>query len=243
MNRTDAHPDPHRPSRSAVIALLLLVPVPSIGVAAAMLLDLGDLGNTIYAIAKVWLIALPAFWYIVVDRQRISLGRLPDAGRNAFGVGLAFGTAMAAAIIGGYWFIGRQIIDPEQVRDIATQTGLIDLRTYIGLALYLTFVNALVEEYVWRWFTFRQTERIVGTQRRVIAIGLAALFFTIHHTFALIAQFDWLVVVLGSLGVFAGGAIWSWLYQRYRSIWVCYVSHILADVGVFVVGWHILFRA
>jgi membrane protease YdiL (CAAX protease family) len=41
--------------------------------------------------------------------------------------------------------------------------------------------------------------------------------------------------------VFTGGAIWSWLYVRYRSIWPGYLSHAIVDVAVFAVGWWIIF--
>ena len=45
-----------------------------------------------------------------------------------------------------------------------------------------------------------------------------------------------------TLGVFLGGCAWSWLYLRYRSIWPGYISHIIADIAVFGVGWMILFK-
>ena len=48
-------------------------------------------------------------------------------------------------------------------------------------------------------------------------------------------------IILGSLGVFCGGVIWSWLYLRYRSIWPCYVSHAIVDVTMFGIGAYILF--
>jgi membrane protease YdiL (CAAX protease family) len=54
-------------------------------------------------------------------------------------------------------------------------------------------------------------------------------------------QFGWAVTLLGSAGIFVGGLTWSWLYRRYRSTWPGYVSHILADAAVFVIGWLLLF--
>ena len=30
-------------------------------------------------------------------------------------------------------------------------------------------------------------------------------------------------------------------YLTYRSIWSCYVSHILADLAIAIVGWQLLF--
>jgi membrane protease YdiL (CAAX protease family) len=69
----------------------------------------------------------------------------------------------------------------------------------------------------------------------------AALAFTAHHVIALAAQFNWGVTLLGSLGVFSGGAAWSWLYLRYRSIWPGYISHAMVDVAIFVIGYGLIF--
>jgi len=78
-----------------------------------------------------------------------------------------------------------------------------------------------MEEYVWRWFVFRKFEVLLGGQ---LAVPAAALAFTAHHVIVLAAQFDWADRPLGSCGVFIGGAAWSWLYLRYRSIWPGYVK-------------------
>jgi hypothetical protein len=147
------------------------------------------------------------------------------------------------------------MIDPQVVRDRAAEAQLDRLGVYIGLVLYASFVNALLEEYVWRWFVFRQCETALGraageadgTDRRgvsgrgVAAVGLAGLLFTLHHVVALAAYFDPLVTALCSVGVFIGGVTWSGLYLRYRSIWPGYVSHVLADLALFAVGAHLIF--
>jgi membrane protease YdiL (CAAX protease family) len=110
--------------------------------------------------------------------------------------------------------------------------------TYLGLALYLTLVNSLLEEYVWRWFVFRRCEELTSSRTAVV---LSGFFFMIHHSIALAAQFRWGVTVGASLSVFLSGMIWSGCYLRYRSIWPGYVSHILADSAIFLVGWWLIF--
>ena len=37
-----------------------------------------------------------------------------------------------------------------------------------------------------------------------------------------------------------GGLSWSWCYQKYRSIWPGYLSHLLVDASIFWIGWQIL---
>ena len=129
-------------------------------------------------------------------------------------------------------------IDVELFRESAARIGLDTPTRYLAFAAYLSLVNSLVEEYVWRWFVFRKCEALVGGYPAVL---LSAAFFTAHHVFALAAQMPWLVTVIASLGVFAGGAVWSWCYLRYRSIWPGYVSHVVADVAIFWIGWRLLF--
>ncbi|MDP7348765.1 MAG: CPBP family intramembrane metalloprotease, partial [Phycisphaeraceae bacterium] len=112
------------------------------------------------------------------------------------------------------------------------------LWVYVLGAIYWCTINSILEEYVWRWFVFTRCEALVG---QVPATIVSALLFTIHHVIALMAFFDWRVTILASLGVFIGSAMWSWLYLRYRNLWTAYVCHVFADVGIFVIGWRLIF--
>lgn len=228
-------PEPTFSARSAFWALLLLVPAPTIGVLLAMWIMPGAVGSGVWAVSKIWLVAFPLVWWLKVDRGRLSFSPLRQGG---LGIGLLSGVVIAVAIVGAYFLFGARLIDAEMVRDMARKNNFDQKSVYLGLVLYLSFVNALIEEYVWRWFVFIKCERLM---KRGVAVVVAGLFFTLHHVLALKAQFGWEVTLLGSAGVFVGGATWSALYLRYRSVWPAYVSHILADLAVFWVGWKILF--
>jgi uncharacterized protein len=99
-------------------------------------------------------------------------------------------------------------------------------------------VNAMVEEYFWRWFVYRRCEELFPVK---LAIPLSTLFFTLHHTIGLAILTDWKLATLGSIGVFAAGVIWSACYRRYRSLWSNYFSHAMADLALHLATWHILF--
>jgi len=146
---------------------------------------------------------------------------------------------MFAIIFSAYWLLGQQWIDVMDVRTKAKQAGITSPKIYLGGALYFTFINALIEEYVWRWFVYKKCEVLVSGTKAVL---LAAMLFTLHHIIALAAYTaDWGVVILGSVGVFIAGAVWSWCYLTYRTLWSSYISHILADLAIAIVGWHLLF--
>jgi len=73
------------------------------------------------------------------------------------------------------------------------------------------------------------------------AIVFSAAGFTVHHIVATSLYFSPGVVALISSGIFVGGCIWSWLYVRYDSIWPSYISHVIADLAVFIIGYRLIF--
>lgn len=230
--------------RTALLALLLLVPAPTVGLVAVLFGPTDDAGNTtlltqaVWAGSKVVLLGLPVAWLVWVDKQKPRIPRPAWAGMPA---GLISGVLILAAILGGYYAIGRGWIDIPETADRMRSKGLDALWKYALLTVYWCTINSLLEEYVWRWFVFTRCEALM---RRYAAVVAAAVFFTIHHVIALAAYFDdWRVVVLGSLGVFVGGATWSWIYLRWRNLYAAYVSHIFADLGVFWIGYELIFRA
>ena len=232
------HRVPGRRSRaSAILALLLLMPAPTLGVFIAMVPEATrglSWGAAAYGACKLWILVFPALWLLFVDKGKLSLSPARHGGLVA---GAALGVVIAAAIAIAY-FIFHDLIDVDFMRAAAERNGIGTPLRYLGLIIPLALINSLIEEYVWRWFVFRKCETLMGGPAAVI---VSALLFTVHHIVALKAQAGWDVTLLASLGVFLGGCAWSWLYLRYRSIWPGYVSHVLADVAVFAVGWVILF--
>ena len=224
------------PSRAG-LALLLLVPAPSLGAAAGLWLwPESPVGKTVFVLSKLWILLLPLLWTLGVDRQPLSWSP-PRLG--GFRVGALTGIGILVAILATYAIVLKTgLVDRDLVASRASQTGLNNLGLYIGAAFYWITFNSILEEYVWRWFTFRKFEVLMGGKLAVVA---AALGFTVHHVIAVAAQFNAPVTILASTGVFVGGLIWSWLYLRYRSVWPCYLSHALADVPIFVIGYHLIF--
>jgi membrane protease YdiL (CAAX protease family) len=200
----------------------------------------GPTGQAIYMLCKVWLLLLPLLWRMFIERQPLTLS---PARKGGFAIAAALGLGISAIIIGSYGAFGRKLIDPQMIQQAVTPNGLDQQGRYLMLAVYLTLINSLMEEYVWRWFVFKKFEELFGASRKVgrIAVFASAIGFTIHHTITLRGQFDWSITLIGSLGVFIGGAVWSWLYLRYRSIWPGFLSHAIVDAAVFLVGWWIIF--
>jgi uncharacterized protein len=224
-----------RSRTNALTALLLLVSTACIGRVMALYAP-GLLGQIASSLCQVGLLVLPLVWFFWVDRGKLSIS-LPK--QRELLAGTILGLLMFGIILGAYWFFGQHWIDAMDVRTKARQVGINSPTIYLVGALYWTLINSLFEEYIWRWFGMSKCEVLIPGKGAVL---LSGLLFTLHHIINLVAYTEnWLVVVLASLGVFLAGAIWSWCYSSYHSIWPSYISHILADLAIAIVSWQLLF--
>ena len=222
--------------KRALIALLLVGLAPTVSIFISFGTDGGIISQIAYVLSKLWLVVIPLIWYLKIDKGQLSLSK-PKQGGYAVAVGL--GSGMSALILLTWFMLGDKI-DGSLLRDAVEPVGLLDVRLYIGGVIYWTVFNSLLEEYVFRWFLVVKSEALVGTGAP--AILLSAFIFVIHHTFALLFfGFPWWANLLASVSLFIGGAIFSWLYIRYRSVWMPYIAHAICDIAVFSIGAMIIF--
>lgn len=222
--------------KSSWIALVLLIPAPTLGVVAGMILwPDASLGKIVFSFSKFWIFFLPLVWRIFVDKKPLSLSR-PACGGFAVAAGL--GILISLIIVGFYLTLGRMLIDPQMLRDMAAKIGLNKLPVYLAGAFYWITINSVLEEYVWRWFVVEKFTDLVSDKA---AIAASALAFTIHHVVAMQIFFSPLVTAIAGMGIWIGGACWSWCYIRYRSVWPPYLSHAIVDLAVFGVGYFLIF--
>lgn len=224
----------HRELRKPWLALLLIVPIPTISVLFSLEMAQGLAGGVVFVMSKAWMLALPILWHLRVESRERSWS-LPERGGWAVGAGM--GLAMSAVIVLTWLLVGRQNIDQQAMRDLFEPTGLTNPWLFGAVAIYWITANSMLEEIVFRWFIFERCEHYSSGNA---AIAFAAAAFTIHHTIAMSFYFEPALVLLGTLGVFSAGAMWSWLYLRYRSIWIAYLSHAIVDVVVFGFAAYIL---
>jgi membrane protease YdiL (CAAX protease family) len=106
------------------------------------------------------------------------------------------------------------------------------------MGTFYSLVHSGLEEYYWRWFVFGQLSRRVPL---AAAIAISSLGFMAHHVLVLSQFFHgygaatWFF----SLCVAVGGAVWAWLYQRSGSLYGPWVSHMIIDAGLMVIGYQL----
>jgi membrane protease YdiL (CAAX protease family) len=220
--------------RAAALSLLVAAPAPTVGALFAFFLAPGPVGNAVYLAGKAVLYGTPAAWRLLVERRRPSFAGCPP--REAL-LGLGVGLVMAGGILAIGLLAGDRLVDGERLRSAADAAGIGTPARFLMLAAWLSFVNALLEEFVFRWF---MTERLETLLPRGAAVASAGVFAT-HHLVVLLAYAPVAAAIAGTAAVFAAGLAWTWLYRRSRSVVPGWIAHILADLAIFALGYRLLF--
>jgi membrane protease YdiL (CAAX protease family) len=199
-----------------------------------------------YGVGKFVQFGFPVFWVALVQRRAI-WGRLPR-GREWLEGG-ALGVAILGAMFLLYFLWLREGVLPAEavraVRDKVTGIGVASVPRFVALGAFYALGHSLLEEYYWRWFVFGQlSERF----RLATAALISAVGFMAHHVCVLAVYFGWrtpagfFLTAFFSLSVAVGGVLWAFLYRRHGSLYGVWLSHLLVDAGIFVVGYDLLWR-
>ncbi|MBK64014.1 MAG: hypothetical protein CMB47_00630 [Euryarchaeota archaeon] len=221
----------------SLLPILLVGFVPSISVVFGIKIIENEFYSQIFfVICKLWIFTIPTFWFFYVEKNIFSR-ELPS--RKGLEMGTATGLIMSIIIV-LTWIFFQDSINLEEMIDTLNSKGLSNVNLYLVGMIYWIFINSLLEEYVFRWFITTKASLLFGND--FYAILFSALMFTLHHSLALhFFGFIWWQNIIASFGLLSAAAIWSWLYLRYRSIWVCWLSHAICDIVVFSIGYQILF--
>ena len=73
-------------------------------------------------------------------------------------------------------------------------------------------------------------------------IVISSVGFMAHHVILLSVYFGWgsPLTYLFSLAVAVGGAFWAWLFAASRSLLGPWLSHMLVDAAIFLIGYDLV---
>jgi len=196
-----------------------------------------------YFAGKVIQFAFPAVYVGLTERQSL---RPAQPGWRGLAFGLAFGLIVGGAALAIYFGVLKDTAylqeTPNKVLAKLRESGYASVGGFVAVACFYSIVHSLLEEYYWRWFVFGWLRRHL----RPLAAGvLASLGFMAHHVIVLSVLFPgvrpfFMLVVPLSLGVAVGGGVWCWIYQRTGSLYAAWVSHMLIDAAVMLIGYNMV---
>lgn len=216
-------------SKRRAIALMVMV-----SVCCAVMLWIDGVVHPPYAVksaAKVALFLLAPLLYRRFDPD-FRPKALFSAKKESLLPALGLGAAVFAVILGGY-FLLRSVGDFSAITGLLEENIGVDRENFLFVAVYISFVNSLLEEFFFRGFAFF-TLKNLATRR--VAYVFSALAFAVYHTAMMLGWWSWWLFALALLGLFVGGLLFDFLNERTGTVWPSWMVHMCANFAINTVG-------
>lgn len=145
---------------------------------------------------------------------------------------LSLGISLYLLIIVGY-FLLQEIVDFNQITTQLTNGIGVNASNFIFVAIYISFINSFLEEFFFRGFSFIVLTKV---STRLFAYVFSSLAFGLYHIAMMIGWFSLPIFLLSLLSLVAAGILFNWLNEKYGSIYVSWIVHLCANLGINTVG-------
>lgn len=180
---------------------------------------------------KLVLFLLVPVLYARTDKT-LRLGEMFRIEKKGLAFALALGVAVYAVILGGY-FLLRGVFDFSNITNSLTAGIGVHKENFVYVALYISFVNSLLEEFFFRGFAFLGLKKIAGLR---FAYLLSAGAFAVYHVAMMLGWFSPMAFVLVMAGLFAGGLIFNAINAKWGSVYPSWLMHMFANFAINTVG-------
>jgi len=145
---------------------------------------------------------------------------------------IGLGLLVYLLIILAYFILSR-FIDLNNIRKILEDNLKVNRENFILVAVYISFINSLIEEFFFRGYLFLDVLKKKG---RLFAHILSAGIFSIYHVGLLGGWFNPIIFATALVGLFIGGLIFNFLNEKNENILSSYLVHMMANLGINTIG-------
>lgn len=139
-------------------------------------------------------------------------------------------------ILGAYFLFGSEFDLSSVVPTLQNQLG-INGGNFIFVALYISFINSLLEEFFFRGFAFLA---LMKSEGKKLAYGFSALAFALYHVAIMNGWFSPLLMVLLIASLLFAGFLFNYIDEKEGSILPSWMVHISANFAINIIGFILL---
>ena len=184
-------------------------------------------GYWIKSAIKIALFLATPLLYGIISRNCTVLAALHTT-RQGIKRPLLLGCAVYLLIVGAF-FLLKDYVDFSSVLDNLPDG--VTRGTFPLVALYISFVNSLLEEFFFRGFAYLSL-----TSETKMASLFSAIAFALYHTAMMLGWFPPIVFFLALLGLTVGGMIFNQLDKKDGNIYPGWLVHMFANFAINTVG-------
>ncbi|MDZ7834449.1 MAG: CPBP family intramembrane glutamic endopeptidase [Alkalibacterium sp.] len=145
---------------------------------------------------------------------------------------LLLGVGVYAVILLAYVVL-RNYIDLSSIRESLTSGIGVNADNFVFVAIYISLINSLLEEFFFRGFAFLILKENTG---RLFAYAFSALLFALYHVGMTSGWFHWSIYLLAMTGLFVGGCIFNHLNEKSENVYPSWLVHMFANFAINTVG-------
>lgn len=184
---------------------------------------------------KIALFLILPFVCSFLDRD-VEYRSLFRSNKKGLAVAFALGVGLFGLILGGY-FLLSPFFDFSNIASSLTASTGVDGDNFLFVALYISFINSLLEEFFFRGFVFTNLKR---SANRTTAYLFSSLLFSLYHTAMMIGWFSLPLFLLILTGLAVGGAIFNFLNEKYNTVFVSWIVHMFTNFAINTIGFILL---
>ncbi|HHX59994.1 MAG TPA: CPBP family intramembrane metalloprotease [Epulopiscium sp.] len=184
------------------------------------------------SVIKVGLFLIFPMIYTLLDKNIKTRDSFKIKSRKSLGFSLLLGIGIYMVILGAY-FVLKRFIDLSNIMIMLDQKANVDKSNFIGVALYISFVNSLLEEFFFRGFLFLNLIRISS---RKLAYLISAFVFSLYHVAIMGSWFNPVIFIVAMIGLFVGALIFNYLNEKDENIYNSWMVHMMANLSINTVG-------
>lgn len=188
------------------------------------------------AIKVIMFLLIPIAYGLFLKEFNIKNLMKPD--KKGLCIALCLGFVIYGVVLGAYW-IFKDVFDFSALTGSLNETTGVNKSNFIWVAIYISFVNSLLEEFFFRGFSFITLKKL--TSRR-FAYVFSSMAFALYHIAMMIGWFGLPVILISLVGLFIGGMIFNRFDEKNENIYLSWLIHMFANFATNTIGF-ILFAA
>ena len=181
---------------------------------------------------KIILFSIMPILYSKYDRELNLISLFKVKSKKEIIIAILSGMAVFIFILGAYFIIGS-FFDFSNVTSSLSENIGVNNNNFIFVAIYISFINSLLEEFFFRGFAFL---KLMEVSTRRFAYIFSSLAFALYHVAMMIGWFDISLFLLTIVGLFIGGLIFNYFNEKYKNIYVTWLIHMFANFAINYIG-------
>lgn len=175
---------------------------------------------------------VPLIYFLINKGDATILKKLFVPRKKDLKLAVLLGLGVYAIVIAGYLLLGN-FIDFSGIAESLTSGIGVNAGNFLYVAIYISFVNSLLEEFFFRGFSFIVLKKETSAK---FAYIFSSALFALYHLGMTTGWFSPLIYVLALTGLFVGGCIFNFLNEKCENIYPSWLVHMCANFAINTVG-------